>query len=367
MNTMDAQSKQRKIIHIDADCFYAAIEMRDDPSLRGIPLAVGGSAQKRGVIATCNYEAREFGVHSAMTTAYALKLCSNLVVIPPNMEKYREASQGIHKVLQRFTHDIEPLSLDEAYLDVSQASHCRGSATLMAESIRREVKDALGITVSAGVASNKMLAKIASDWQKPNGLFVIPPEETQSFMTCLPVRKLPGVGKVTAKKLKSMGIETCFDLQQLSRLELHTRFGSYGEQLFQLCRGIDHRRVKPSRIRKSLSVEHTYERDLPRLEDCIRELPQLYQAFQNRKQKSTRQYDINKAFVKVKFNDFTTTTVERRADEPSLDAFRDLCEEAVARQGLPVRLLGLGVRLKPKDNIQLTRQLELFNGQAMSI
>lgn len=365
MNTIDSQQTQRKIIHIDADCFYAAIEMRDDPSLRGIPLAVGGSVQKRGVIATCNYEAREFGIHSAMTTAYALKLCPNLVVLSPNMDKYREASQAIHKILHQYTQDIEPLSFDEAYLDVSNTPHCRGSATLMAEAIRREVKETLGITVSAGIAANKMLAKIASDWQKPDGLFVIPPQDVHNFMVCLPVKKLPGVGKVTAKKLKNMGIETCSDLQQLSRLELHTRFGSYGEQLFQLSRGIDHRQVKPSRIRKSLSVEHTYERDLPRLEDCIRELPQLYQAFQQRKQKSSRQYDINKAFIKVKFNDFTTTTVERRADEPSLDAFRDLCEEAVARQGLPVRLLGLGVRLKPKENMQLMKQLELFNRPAI--
>ncbi len=199
----------RKIIHVDCDCFYAAIEMRDDPRLAGRPMAVGGSPERRGVIATCNYEARAYGVRSAMSSRHALKLCPDLLIVKPRFEAYREASREIHAIFRDYTELIEPLSLDEAYLDVSDSQWYSGSATRIAEDIRRRVARTLHITVSAGVAPNKFLAKIASDWRKPNGLFVITPGEVEAFVAALPVARLHGVGKVTADKLARLGIETC--------------------------------------------------------------------------------------------------------------------------------------------------------------
>ena len=203
----------RKIIHCDCDCFYASVEMRDDPSLRGRPLAVGGRADQRGVIATCNYEARRYGIHSAMATAQAVKLCPDLILIPPNMEKYRITSRQIMDIYRDYTDLVEPLSLDEAYLDVTNSPHCKGSATLIAQEIRRRIFETVGITASAGVAPNKFVAKIASDWNKPDGLFLVRPGEVDAFVAALPVKKLFGVGKVTAAKLHSLGAQTCGDLR----------------------------------------------------------------------------------------------------------------------------------------------------------
>ena len=249
----------RKIIHIDCDCFYAAIEMRDDPQLAGRPLAVGGAAERRGVIATCNYEARAWGVRSAMPTRQALKLCPDLLVVKPRMEAYRLASRQIHAILREYSERIEPLSLDEAYVDVSEASHCGGSATRMAREIRQRVWQELRITVSAGVAPNKFLAKIASDWRKPNGLFVITPDEVEDFVAALPVSRLHGVGKVTADKLSRLGITLCSDLREWDKLALLREFGSFGERLWGLARGIDERAVEADSRRQSVSVEHTFD------------------------------------------------------------------------------------------------------------
>ena len=188
--------------------------MRDNPSLKGKSIAVGGSPQRRGVVATCNYEARKFGIHSAMASATARKRCPELIIIRPDMEKYRTASRQIHKIYQRYTELIEPLSLDEAYLDVSECEHFAGSATRIAEEIRGEVRQKIGITISAGIAPNKFLAKIASDWKKPDNQFVITPEQVEAFVAILPVKKLHGVGKVTANKMKRLGINTCGDLRK---------------------------------------------------------------------------------------------------------------------------------------------------------
>lgn len=207
----------RKIIHVDCDCFYAAIEMRDDPRLADKPLAVGGSAERRGVIATCNYEARAYGVRSAMPSRQALQLCPDLLIVKPRMDAYKAVSQEIHGIFRDYTDLIEPLSLDEAYLDVSACSHFAGSATRIADAIRRRVARELRITVSAGVAPNKFLAKIASDWQKPNGLFVITPAQVDEFVLALPVAKLHGVGKVTGQRLGRMGIQTCAQLLEWSK------------------------------------------------------------------------------------------------------------------------------------------------------
>lgn len=349
---------QRKIIHIDCDCFYAAIEMRDDPSLAGRPLAVGGSADRRGVIATCNYEARAYGVRSAMSSHHALKLCPDLLIVRPRFDAYREASREIHVILRDFTEIIEPLSLDEAYLDVSASQHFSGSATRIAQEIRRRVWQELRITVSAGVAPNKFLAKIASDWRKPDGLFVITPDQVDDFVAELPVSKLHGVGKVTADKLGRLGVISCADLREWSRLALAREFGSFGERLYGLARGIDERAVQVDSRRQSLSVENTYDQDLPDLAACLARLPELFEELQRRLQRLDSSYKPDKPFVKLKFHDFSQTTLEQAGAGRDLDSYRLLLGAAFARGDKPVRLIGIGVRLQDLQGV--AEQLKLF-------
>jgi len=242
-------SYMRKIIHCDADCFYAAVEIRDNPHLKGLPVAIGGKAKRRGVITTCSYEAREFGVKAAMPAAHALKLCPELIILGHNMDKYREASQQMREIFLDYTPLVEPLSLDEAYLDVTACTRLQSSATLIAQEIQSRIYQKVGITVSAGIANSKYLAKIASDINKPNGIYTVTPKNVPHFLKTLPVKKLYGVGKVTQKKMQSLGLETCDDLIALSKVELVTHFGRFGETLYNLCRGIDERPVRPNRIR----------------------------------------------------------------------------------------------------------------------
>lgn len=350
---------QRKIIHIDCDCFYAAIEMRDDPQLAGRPLAVGGSAERRGVIATCNYEARAYGVRSAMSSRHALKLCPDLLIVKPRMDAYKEASREIHGIFREYTELIEPLSLDEAYLDVSDCAHFAGSATRIAQDIRRKVSQRLHITVSAGVAPNKFLAKIASDWRKPDGLFVIIPGEVEDFVAELPVSKLHGVGKVTAERLKRQGIERCEDLRHWSKLKLVREFGSFGERLYSLAFGIDDRPVQNDSRRQSVSVENTFDQDLPNLAACLEKLPELLETLAVRMSRIDSSYRPGKPFVKVKFHDFTQTTLEQAGAARDLESYQQLLGQAFARGGKPVRLLGIGVRLL--DLRGAHEQLELFS------
>lgn len=350
--------RQRKIIHIDCDCFYAAIEMRDDPRLAGRPLAVGGSAERRGVIATCNYEARAFGVRSAMSSRHALGLCPDLLIVKPRMEAYKEASREIHNVFREYTDLIEPLSLDEAYLDVTDSQRCSGSGTLIAQDIRRKISQRLHITVSAGVAPNKFLAKIASDWRKPNGCFVITPAQVDDFVAELPVSKLHGVGKVTADKLHRMGIVTCLDLRQWERLALVRDFGGFGERLFNLAWGIDERPVQNDSRRQSISVENTYDQDLPDLASCLEKLPELLESLNGRMERIDSSYRPGKPFVKVKFHDFSQTTLEQSGAGRDLHSYQQLLSQAFARGDRPVRLLGIGVRLH--DLRGAHEQLELF-------
>jgi len=356
----------RKIIHCDCDCFYASIEMRDNPNLVNLPIAVGGSPSRRGVVATCNYEARKFGIHSAMASGMARKLCPDLIIIRPDMEKYRKASELIHKVFRHYTELIEPLSLDEAFLDVSECIQFDGSATRIAKAIRQEVRDSVGITISAGIAPNKFLAKIASDWEKPNGQFVIRPEQVSAFVATLPVKKLHGVGKVTAAKMKRLGIECCEDLRKLGEAELRKCFGSFGDRLYNLSQGIDNRAVQTDRIRKSLSVENTFAEDLPSLESCLDALPALEKQLLKRIQSLRDRYQIQKQFVKIKFHDFVGTTVEMISSTTDTNNYRALCELGFVRGNKPVRLLGMGVRLIPitensnkeNDRDQLSLSLE---------
>ncbi len=347
----------RKILHADCDCFYAAVEMRDDPSLQGVPLAIGGSADRRGVIATCNYPARKFGVHSAMPTARALRLCPQLKVISPDFDKYREVSRQIQTIFHELTPLVEPLSLDEAYLDVTQVSRFQGSATWMARWLKEEALARTGIVISVGAAPNKFLAKIASDWDKPDGLFVIPPERTESFITDLPVKKLHGVGPATAAKLDALGIASCRDLRIQPLDRLLDQFGKFGRRLHELAHGIDDRPVNVSRERKSVSVETTYDHDLPHLAGCHQALAPLIEKLHDR---LARHGDpaIAKQFVKVRFNDFASTTQETGATGIIHARFHELLESAWHRGERPVRLLGVGVRLMPEPD---HHQLGLFD------
>jgi DNA polymerase-4 len=335
--------------------------MRDDPSLRGRPLAVGGRAEQRGVVATCNYEARRYGIHSAMATAQAVKLCPDLILIPPNMEKYRVASRQIMDIYRDYTDLVEPLSLDEAYLDVTNSPHCKGSATLIAQEIRRRIFETVGITASAGVAPNKFVAKIASDWNKPDGLFLVRPDEVDAFVAVLPVKKLFGVGKVTAAKLHRLGAQTCGDLRDWNMDKLQQHFGSFGARLYDLCRGIDYRDVNPVRERKSISTEETYTPDVPDLDGCLALLPDLYEHLLGRIKRNNAEKFINKLFVKIKFADFQRTTVECVGYAPNLAIYAHLMETGWLRASRPVRLLGVGVRLSDTEQVE---PLSLFDERA---
>lgn len=347
----------RKIIHIDMDCFYAAIEVRDNPNLAHQPVAVGGTPEQRGVLCTCNYRARKYGVHAAMPTATAFRLCPSLVLLPVNMSKYKRESQFIHQIFHEFTDQIEPLSLDEAYLDVTDCSRFQNSATYMAQAIRASIAKRTALTASAGVSVNKYLAKIASDWHKPNGQKVIGPEQVAEFLIDLPLKKLPGVGKVTNQKLQAMGYQTCGQLQVMTLSELCETFGAYGKRLYELCRGIDESPVVTERFRKSLSVEETFIEDLMSLEQCLSHLPELMDKLQKRLSKGESDNVIAKQFVKVKFHDFTQTTVECLSDTADASVYHSLIIQAHSRMEKPVRLLGLGVRFKLSGN---TCQLTLF-------
>jgi DNA polymerase-4 len=255
----------RKILHIDMDAFYASVEQRDRPELKGKPVIVGWPGE-RSVVCAASYEARKFGVHSAMPAIRAMRLCPEATFIHPNFEKYRAVSEHVHHIFERHTQLIEPLSLDEAYLDVTEELTGIPTATETAATIRREIRAETHLTASAGVAPNKFLAKIASDWKKPDGLFVIRPTEVASFVVDLPVRKIPGVGKATEKILTDMAVATCGDLQRYSPEELMARFGKWGTRLWELARGIDDHPVQTSRKRKSYSSENTFARDITREE-----------------------------------------------------------------------------------------------------
>ena len=252
----------RKIVHVDMDAFYASVEQRDDPGLRGKPVVVAWRGN-RSVVCAASYEARRFGIRSAMPAIRAERLCPEAIFVPPDFTRYRAVSHATREIFQRHTDLIEPLSLDEAYLDVTENKTGLTTATRVAKAIRQQILDELQLTASAGVAPNKFLAKIASDWRKPNGLFVIQPEDVPTFLPPLPVGRIPGVGKVTEMRLKQIGIMTVGDLQTLESTALEAQFGRYGTRLYELARGIDHNKVIPDRPTKSISAEDTLESDIP--------------------------------------------------------------------------------------------------------
>ncbi|WP_344956581.1 DNA polymerase IV [Zobellella aerophila] len=342
----------RKIIHIDMDCFFAAVEMREHPEWRSIPLAIGGSASRRGVIATCNYPARAYGVRSAMPSHQALQLCPELLLVPGNMEQYKAVSLQIREIFSRYTLLVEPLSLDEAYLDVSDSPLFQGSATRIAEDIRRTIQHELQLTASAGVAPNKFLAKIASEENKPDGLFVIPPEAVTDFVQRLPLAKIPGVGRKTAQKLADLGLETCGQLPDFGATALVRHFGKFGQLLWQRCQGRDERPVQVERIRKSVGVETTLAADIYSEVEGEAVLASLWPDLQRR----LAERAIKGLCIKLKFSDFQQTTLSRRSLNPDWQQARLLLEQAWARRsGRGIRLVGISVEL---DDSRHTEQLK---------
>ncbi|MHB1543740.1 MAG: DNA polymerase IV [Gammaproteobacteria bacterium] len=275
----------RKIVHMDMDAFYASIEQRDDPGLRGRPVVVAWQGA-RSVVCAASYEARRFGIHSAMPAVRAERLCPEAIFVPPDFARYRAVSQLVRDILKNYSNLVEPLSLDEAYLDVTENKAGLLSATQVARAIRSEIRGGLDLTASAGVAANKFLAKIASDWRKPDGLFVIRPHEVAAFLHPLPVTRLPGVGRVTTLRLGKLGVQTVGDLQRFDRVGLESQFGRFGLRLYELARGIDERLVVPNRPTQSISAEETFERDrhLEEIEPAIRQLAEkVWKASQNEK------------------------------------------------------------------------------------
>lgn len=348
MDTQQATTV-RKIIHIDMDCFYAAVEIRDNPHLANKPVAIGGSGE-RSVLCTCNYIARKYGIHSAMSAINAQKKCPQLIILPVDMAKYRQVSKSIQQIFKEFTELVEPLALDEAYLDVTDCQQLQNSATLIAEEIRRKIWISEQLTASAGVAPNKFLAKIASGWNKPNGICVIAPTAVNKFIHDLPVNKLFGVGKVTLNKLQQMGINTCAELQNYSLNQLTSRFGKFGVLLYQQSRGIDNRQVLADRPRKSLSVETTFLHDSNNHEFLRNELIKLYDKFLIRFRELNQNYQIKSQFIKIKFADFQKTTHEITSNNCQLENFITLLNALkIERQ---VRLIGVGVRLQPVNDTQ---------------
>lgn len=356
------QLKPRKIIHIDMDCFYAAVEMRENPSLVGKPVAVGGSPDKRGVLSTCNYEARKFGLHSAMSSHQALKKCPNLILIPSNMELYKSVSQQIHRIFKGYTQIIEPLSLDEAFLDVTDCEYYFNSATWIAQAIRQSIWDELKLTASAGVAPLKFLAKIASDLNKPNGQFVIQPENVSAFIETLDLKKIPGVGKVTHKKLLDLGFKTCGDIKRSDQQTILQNFGKFGHRLWDFSHGIDNRKIEPNRIRKSIGVENTLLTDIDDLAKAQLILNELFRKLLFRIERNFGNKpltDFKKLGVKLKFDDFSQTTLEKTTEGVTKDYFSQLLTQIwKRRKGHKIRLIGIYVQVPEQKE---TKQLNLWD------
>jgi DNA polymerase IV len=294
----------RKIVHIDMDAFYASVEQRDDPGLRGKPVVVAWKGN-RSVVCAASYEARRFGIRSAMPAIRAERLCPEAIIVPPDFTRYRAVSQSTREIFRRHTDLIEPLSLDEAYLDVTENKTGLPTATRVAKTIREQIREELHLTASAGVAPNKFLAKIASDWRKPDGLFVIQPEDLDTFLPPLPIGRIPGVGKVTEKRLATLGIKTVGDLRSLEMNILEDHFGRYGQRLYELTRGIDDSAVVSDRPTKSISAEDTFETDVPlsETEAIIRRLAEKVWAASRKEARIART-----VVLKLKTSDFNILT-----------------------------------------------------------
>jgi len=352
----------RKIVHVDMDAFYASVEQRDDPSLRGRPVVVAWKG-KRSVVCAASYEARKYGVRSAMPAVTAERLCPEAIFVPPDFTRYKAASQAVREIFQRHTDAIEPLSLDEAYLDVTENKFDLPTATLVAKTIRRQIWEDLNLTASAGVAPNKFLAKIASEWKKPNGQFVIQPHEVQAFLLPLQVGRIPGVGKVTESHMSRVGIKTVGDIYAMELSSLEEHFGRYGTRLYELARGIDHNPVVSNRVRKQISAEDTFPEDLP-LAQCevhIRRLAEKVWAASRENARGAKTIGL-----KLKTKEFTSLTRRLTVATPlaSCEEFATIALTLCRRVDLDpqqlYRLVGVGM-----SNFQSEVEIasSLFDGE----
>lgn len=358
----------RKIIHVDMDAFYASIEQRDNPDYRGKPVAVG-YGEKRGVVAAASYEARRYGIHSAMPSVTALRKCPHLIFVTPRFDHYRNISNQIMQIFLEYTDKVEPLSLDEAFLDVTVNHKGNHSATLIAKEIKQKILNRTWLTASAGVSYNKFLAKIASDYKKPDGLFVIEPAEAELFVEKLPVNKFFGVGKVTAARMEEMGIKTGADLKQWSESDLVHEFGKAGITYYHFARGIDDREVESERVRKSLGAEETFTEDLAEMVDILAALDQLAAEVHRRADK--KKFLARTLTLKIKYADFTVITRSRtlanyirtyrqlfELGKELLLQVDDLHEQKIRLMGLTLKNADADLGAVPKEGIQLTLEFE---------
>ncbi len=357
------EPETRKIIHIDMDAFYASVEQRDHPELRGLPLAVGGTGG-RGVIAAASYEARKFGIHSAMPSRVALRICPMLRFVRPRFDTYKAVSKEIRQIFKRYTSIIEPLSLDEAYLDITYSNYEVRSATLIAQQIKRDIKEELHLIASAGVSYNKFLAKIASDQDKPDGLFVITPDQGLDFIKKLPIDLFYGVGKVTAKKMKENEIFLGSDLLRYEKWELQQLFGKMGGYLYNIARGIDHRAVKSEQVRKSIGAEMTFSEDIIDEVGVNEKFTQVFEKWWQR----YKDYGLKGRTITLKIRNNKFETLTRSITDPNYfrdkskirEKLDDLWHEAIV-PGTPLRLIGVSISGFESTAVQQeSRQLTLW-------
>lgn len=352
---------QRKIIHIDMDAFFASVEQRDFPELRGKCIAVGGN-EERGVIATASYEARKYGVGSAMSSVVAKRKCPQLIFVKPRFHVYKEVSDQIRTIFLEYTDLVEPLSLDEAFLDVTQNHKNIEIATDIAKEIKQKIKERTNLTASAGISFNKFLAKIASDYNKPDGLYVITPKMAESFIHTLPIKKFHGIGKVTAERMQMMGIHTGLDLKNLTLEKLLREFGKSGQYYYNIVRGLDFREVNPTRLRKSSGSETTFSHDLKTLEEMQIALFPLMEDVWNWSLK-TAIYGRTLT-VKIKYNDFTVSTKSKSASFSIKNRvlFDQICYDLLTEgysSQKPVRLLGVSISNLENNQKRIGTQLEI--------
>ncbi len=341
---MKEEHFQRKIIHVDMDAFYASVEQLDHPELRGKPVAVGGSS-KRGVVSAASYEARKFGVRSAMSSVIALQNCPDLIFVKSNFKRYKEVSSQIRKIFFEYTDLVEPLSLDEAYLDVTENKKGNPSATLIAEEIRKKIKDKTGLNASAGISINKFIAKVASDINKPNGQKTVPPDKVIEFLEKLDIKKFYGVGKVTVKKMYLLGIFTGLDLKQKSKEYLDNHFGKSGRYYYHVVRGEHHSSVKSSRTRKSLAAERTFSENITSEIFMIKRLEDIAKEVERRLKKS--KVAGKTVTLKIKYSDFTLQTRSKTLPyfisdkEVIVETVKELLFQSSMKNS--VRLLGISI------------------------
>ena len=355
-------AKQRKIIHVDMDAFFASVEQRDFPEYQGKPVIVGGQPNSRGVVAACSYEARKFGIHSAMSCSRAYRLCPQAIFVPPRFEAYREVSKQIREIFWKYASQVEPLSLDEAYLDVTYTSDFDGSATRIAQAIKAEIFETTKLNASAGVSYNKFLAKIASDMDKPNGLYVIKPEQGLSFVAELPIGKFHGIGPATEAKMQKLGIKTGADLRSQSLVDLIKKFGKSGQYYYNIARAIDERPVRSTRVRKSLGKETTFSEDIVSIALLTDQLNTLAEQVIGNLAK--QQLQAKTVTLKVKYDDFQQVTRAFSVDEIlDLAAVQQLIPQLLNRTQAgvrPVRLVGLSLSGLEKIQLDVERpQLDL--------